>query len=656
MSLKQRIQIAYKVLSQPLGNSIGTVSRNYTSGSNFKPHEQLRGITYKAIDKIGQSASVYAPIVAKKNGEPYEQHPLLKLYENPNPRQTATDFVHMYAMLMEIYGETFWYKVRGEQTGKLKELYLLNPAQIELVVNKGELTGYILHKSNGDQVPFDVDEIFHDKRPNPFNEWRGMSVMERASVYIDTEITTSVFTLNYMRNNASPSGIVTLPQMSGENFKKFTAQWREGYEGPQNAGKTAFIRGGEATFQAVGATLKDVDQEITRKMAKDDVLMMLEVPKELLGMTNDSGFGRSTIEAFSYIFSKEKIEPMMKRLDRIYQTFLNEVSTSKDLATKVTHESPIPEDKEFLLQKQEKGTNSWMTVNEARAIDGLPPIDGGDVIVPKTPQVQQPTKSAKKVVLKKEPTKAELAKQLSDKQEQFRSELVATNDIYATKMHSTISNFADEQLKYVVGEINASSKAYEQWLPDVKTQSEELAALLTPVVIDLMEAQSEGVANFVTGELLVITPEIEREVQANILKISGVYNTDTVLALQNTLTEGQKAGESLAKLKKRVESVYGDAKGYRAERIARSESLRASNSTAELVYKQNGYTKVEWFINPGACEFCQTYAGRVKEIGDVFTKQGDIVTGADGGQLKLDYSDIDTPPLHPNCTCSLVPR
>jgi len=43
-------------------------------------------------------------------------------------------------------------------------------------------------------------------------------------------------------------------------------------------------------------------------------------------------------------------------------------------------------------------------------------------------------------------------------------------------------------------------------------------------------------------------------------------------------------------------------------------------------------------------------------IGEPFLKQGDVLTGADGGSLALDYEDIDGPPLHPNCRCSLQPK
>jgi HK97 family phage portal protein len=562
-------------------------------------------------------------------------------------------------MMMKIYGETFWYLAKGEQTRKVKEIYLLNPSQIELKIDDGEVVGYILHKSNGVQVPFMPDEIYHDKLPNPFNEWRGMSVLERASQYVDIELTTTSFTLNYMRNNASPSGIVTLPNMDKETFKQFAAQWREGYEGPENAGKTAFIRGEGADFKAVGATLQDVDQEITRKMAKDDVLMMLEVPKPLLGGTDDNGFGRGNVEALTYIFMKETIEPMMKRLDRAYQHIINAQPKSSRFGSQpviVAHVSPVPEDKEFMHTQQKDLVNIAMTVNEVRDQLGLPPIEGGDVLPPKAAPVApaEPTK-AKKLVMKSQPTARQLEITKAEENEKFRSKLMATNEIYKVKVKREIARQQKELEAEVIAKINATDKSFEEWLYNVKDAVTELVGKLAPIIISLMEAQSEDVAHFITGELITITPEVRQRIEASIGEIAGVYHTETIKALETTLSQGQAQGESLVKLKKRVEKEFADARGYRAERIARTESARATNRSAEMVYSQNGYSEVTWFANPGACEFCRTLDGVTKAIGKDFIGLGDVITGDEGNQLRVDYSNIDVPPIHPNCTCSLIP-
>lgn len=634
-------------------NSTGVVRRNYHKAAAFNPQRQLTGVTYKAIDKIGQTVSVYRPQVSKRNGDMLEQHPLYNLFEKPNPRTPiGNDFIHLWAMLTEIYGETFWYFARGENTKRIKEVYLLNPAQIELKLDNGELIGYVLHKQNGQHVPLEVDEVLHDKKPNPFNEWRGLSVLEKAAVYVDTEINTSAFTLNYISNSASPSGIVTLPEMTPDAFRQFTHQWREGYEGPENAGKTAFIRGGEASFQAVGATLKDIDQKVTRDMAKEDVLMMLDMPRAMLGMTDDKGLGRASVETMKYIYAESKLEPMMRRLDSIYQQILPDVAAGEGYT--VTHESPIPEDKEYRHTVHKDLVNVAITVNEVREDLGLPALPDGDVLASNRPPVEQPTKAIK-VVAKKKISKAEQLKNKNLEQEKFRRQLVATSELYAKKIKTEISKIAGKQESDIVDKLSASTKAYDEWLFSIQEESVEMAAVIVPIIIELMEEQAAEVQHWLTGELLSITPEMRKTVEANIVKIAGVYNEETIRALEKTISQGVTAGENLVKLKARVEAVYSDAKGYRAERIARTEGLRAANRAAMYSYKNAGYKAAQWFAYDGACEFCAALNGRIVNIGSKFLNQGEVLVGTEGNQLKIEYDDVLEPPAHPNCKCSTVP-
>lgn len=661
MNIIQRAKVAYNVLTTKslLGTSLGAVLRNYTGESTLNPVEQLRGITYKAIDKIGMAVSDYEPVVKRAGGDAYENHPIKNLIAQPNSRDHGANFAHLWAMYTEIYGETFFYLAKGEQTQKVKEVYMLNPAQVELVIDNGELLGYVLHKNNGNQVPFTLDEVVHDKLPNPFNEWRGMSVMERASIYIDTEIVTSKFTLNYMKNNASPSGIVSLPNMATETFKQFTQQWRESYEGPENAGKTAFIRGEEASFKAVGATLKDIDQKVTRDMAKDDVLMMFDVPKGLLGTSGQQGLGKNELEPLEYIFAKYKVNPRMTRYDGIWQQIGKLGNLNWDGVAGIDHKSPIPDDTEHMLNEWDKGVGRWITPNEIREEKGLDPIPGGDELkAAPSPDVAPATagKSVKKKIIMKRDDAVEKTKQLAADQEAFRSKLVSVNDIYAKKLKAALTTFTANQEADVLERIDRTTKGFEEWLPNIKEQAEKLAPILVPIIIELMKAQAEDVAHFITGEILEITAELQKLMQKRLLEASAAFNADTMKALEQTISEGQAQGETIEQLKKRVERTYSDAKGYRAERIARTESLKASNATAELSYKNSGYSAVRWVTNPGACPFCATFEGRVKIIGSKYSQIGDVITTDAGDQMRIEYSDIETPPLHPNCTCSLVPE
>ena len=119
-------------------------------------------------------------------------------------------------------------------------------------------------------------------------------------------------------------------------------------------------------------------------------------------------------------------------------------------------------------------------------------------------------------------------------------------------------------------------------------------------------------------------------------RMADNFNNDTLDALTATLTEGVQAGESLGKLTNRVEDVYSSATGYRAERIARSETQNASGEATIAAYKQTGYVvSKKWFANPGACEFCEALDGSIVGLDENFVDKGDSISGTNAVSTRL---------------------
>jgi hypothetical protein len=69
--------------------------------------------------------------------------------------------------------------------------------------------------------------------------------------------------------------------------------------------------------------------------------------------------------------------------------------------------------------------------------------------------------------------------------------------------------------------------------------------------------------------------------------------------------------KGIEQLRARVEDVFQNVKGYRAERIARTETLKTSNQATLWAYRQTGYVTAKiWVVNPGACEQCSYFDGK----------------------------------------------
>lgn len=194
---------------------------------------------------------------------------------------------------------------------------------------------------------------------------------------------------------------------------------------------------------------------------------------------------------------------------------------------------------------------------------------------------------------------------------------------------------------------------------DLDDEIKRLAALFMPILGDeINEAATEAMLLVTAQSFDNTDPAISRFIQRRSEKVSKGVNEETDKQLRNELVQGIGAGESIEELRARIEKVYGAAAGYRSERIARTETIRAENFASQEAWRQSGEVESkEWFTaaDERVCEFCGPMDGKVVKLSTRYFKKGEKVTGRDGGTLKLDFESIQGPPLHSNCRCTLLP-
>lgn len=140
--------------------------------------------------------------------------------------------------------------------------------------------------------------------------------------------------------------------------------------------------------------------------------------------------------------------------------------------------------------------------------------------------------------------------------------------------------------------------------------------------------------------------------------VSGAVNQETDKQLRSELAEGIKNGETIDELRARIERVYGFAASTRAERIARTETIRAENFAAEEAWRQSELvTGKEWYTrhDEHTCPYCADMDGVIVSLELNFFDKGSTMTTSNESTLKIDFDDIGGPPLHANCRCTLLP-
>lgn len=117
-----------------------------------------------------------------------------------------------------------------------------------------------------------------------------------------------------------------------------------------------------------------------------------------------------------------------------------------------------------------------------------------------------------------------------------------------------------------------------------------------------------------------------------------------------------ESGRSPEQVDRMTGRRYQRAIRQRSTTIARTETIRASNSGQQELWRQAreagiipaGARRV-WVASPDACEFCRPMNGQVVGLEEAF--QSGQARGA-AGQVRQLPSTL-TPPIHPRCRCSI---
>ena len=97
-------------------------------------------------------------------------------------------------------------------------------------------------------------------------------------------------------------------------------------------------------------------------------------------------------------------------------------------------------------------------------------------------------------------------------------------------------------------------------------------------------------------------------------------------------------------------TVMLHVKRYYTKLVGRCQSLFVYNLevSESHTYYANG-------VLVHNCQWCAPMDGKIVGLSDDYFRMGDRFTGDEGGVLKMDYNEINHPPLHPQCRCSIIP-
>lgn len=342
---------------------------------------------YRCVNEIANRiSSVPFSLVHKKNGEPYQgSHPLRSILAKPNNEQGWTEFLRAQSILLNVSGNNY-YDI-SERIGKAPaNIYLLRPDRMKIVPGKtrkgkdssGHIDRYEYNVDAGSPDKIPPEDILHQKKFDPSNDWYGLSPIQVATYAIDTETQASAWNYNTFKNQARPSGVLyTDGMLSDEQFKTMAEEVRVNWQGTNNAGRPVILEGGLKWIQTA-LSQRDADYILLKKLTREEICAVFGVPPILVGILDRATY--SNIKEAEPIFWSQTILPELDAfLDfwnvRVCPLFGDDIALAYDLSDiKALKESQDYKDKrarEFFL-------GGIIMQNEARIEGGFEPQPNGD--------------------------------------------------------------------------------------------------------------------------------------------------------------------------------------------------------------------------------------------------------------------------------------
>lgn len=623
--------------------------------------EEMRGWVFACVSAIADEIAQIEIKLYKRTGDDVEEvkdSPILDVLYKVNDFTTKFDHFWLTSSYLELTGEAPWY-LEKDKDG-ITGIFFLNPSKLTPVADKEKIiSGYKYDVGLGRKVDIPKENIIFLKFPNPANPFRGLGTLEAASRSVDVDNYSEEWNKNFFKNSARPDAILTvdeMDQMDEEQKNVLKNSITSQYKGVDKA-QQMMVLFGKMKFEQFAVNRKDMDFLEQQKFTRDKILGIFRVPKAVVAQTEGVNF--ASAKAASYTFARWTIEPKMERIiEQLNEFYVPMFTGAEDMFLDFVN--PIPEDEAIKLQNYEKGIDKWLTTNEIREAEGLPEVDGGDVIykpinlIPmgttNSDEDIQPEKGvvALKVINKiksrlsserhnqlnsRNPEKRkldqkikEVKKQLKDEiKEKLREEFYNTKAVLVKWSKEKKNRFWEKKdalsRRFIKPVAKKQRDVYEQQrvktlkkldsLKAIKasadisklqlSKTEEAVvtiALVMPLLEELFKESADETFTFLGVDMVMdtTTEEVQKLLKANTRKFSNSATETTNAAIKNTVSEGLAADESIPQIKKRINNLFDVEKQVNAERIARTETIRFNEAANQRAFKESGVVKAKEWV------------------------------------------------------------
>ena len=319
-------------------------------------------------------------------------HPLARLFRRPNRVQDWYQFANFMERSIGLKSNAYALVLR-DRAGAPTELLPFNPDKVIVLeaadgsifyqfapTGLFELAIFDRLRRSGEGLLIPAEHVFHMHELG-FNMLVGASRIGFAAESIGLALGQEGQAGRWIGNGARPSVVLTTDgKLTPEAARRIKQDWEDLFAGLANTGRTAVLEQG---LKPTTLTLTSVDLEFlaSRNFQVEDICRFFRMPPHKLAKTDRAT--NNNIAAQDADYTNNTLAPKFTRWERRldFHFGLDEqgLFVDFDLAD-LFRADPATRFNQYRVGI----LTGFMTVNEARIREGLPPVEGGDVLMSPT--------------------------------------------------------------------------------------------------------------------------------------------------------------------------------------------------------------------------------------------------------------------------------
>lgn len=617
---------------------------------------------YACANLIANSFSYidFMPYVQAKDGTwaVNDGHAFRNILQNPNPQMSGVEFKRLLSLSSKLTGNAYII-LDPPGTKKPTEMWPLQPQNVKPQADSKRFISGYTYSVNGGTRSYAPEQIIHIREATPANLQYGQGAMSAATNAVTSDILADSWNRYFFGNSARPDAVLE----SGDNTldangqKRAVKAWHKMFEGPKNRGRVAVLSG--LKYVEVNRNHKDMDFINLRKMLREEILAAFGVPQSMVGILDQANY--SNMKEQTRTFWIQTMIPEIRKFESVMTMRCAQITgdTKTIIQADLSKVEALREDEGARANIAQTYVNIGIPL--AQVVEALDlPFEINEEPAPEKPS-EPPAKALK------------AAKTASARDIEWKK---FDRDVRPIEqaMESRLRAFFKAQGKRVLAKFDAvASDIVPRSGKTVKSNDDDVRAIFNfDVEKELLGSASEKYMKSAYSVFAAKTAQrmgsgvnfaVDESAKGawiarKLLKLQQEATVYTREQISDAIVEGVRdataAGlsqsETIDQIRERIVEVYDFAATGRAERIARTEVIGASNAGSMQAMTQLGAVAKEWLTSRD---------DKVRETHDLMegltVPLTDVFISPDGESLQYPGDPSAGPGAIINCRCTVLP-